>query len=240
MTGSPVLEQRPALDIDYHQWLASGLQHAEELLLTSHQIEGGPVEALATFHVAHLHGLADSRPRFLVRRPEISRAGAANHRHDDIGLESRLPCLLEIARRRIAHGTSPGVCHLGSGNLPKDAVEHGAHPTLGLGSRVVAQHIINVMRVRSHHRQPQVTAERQQIAVVLEQRDALASRLPGQRHMVGGAHLPGSCLGVDIGMVEKAHLELHCENAPHRLVDDLDAYLTFLHRVDKLREGIGT
>ena len=111
---------------------------------------------------------------------------------------------------------APGVADLDAiAELGADAFEHG--DGVAAGRAVVALRIVVVVGVGADHRDGlQVLAQRQRVAIVLQQHQAFARSLQRDGAMSGRVHQPQRGVGAaDVGAVEQAEQELDPQDLAH-------------------------
>ena len=171
--------------------------------------------------------------RILVGCLEIPCRRATHHGNHHIGLHGRFDCRGNVAVQRVAHGTTLGISAVGFADHRLDSVVNGNHLAIGLRGSVVAQHIIDIIGIRSDNGNFHVLAQRQ-CAIILEQGDGLQRCLLCRGNSGRGMDFLLCCFGIDVGIFKQSHLEFQPQHPLHGSVDSLFAHFTTSHGLDEL------
>ncbi len=190
----------------------------------------------------------------MLGRPGLARGllVAADGEHDHVGAPGHLDRLRDLLAicAGIARGDlvlSPGAV---DGDLAAFAVEHFhalAEPGLNAFQHgdVAFRHAAipaqqTAVGIGADHRDglDTVRIQGQQIALVLQQRDALVRRLQGELRVRLGTHHALRLGGVHIGVVEQAHLKFPEKHRRHKFVELAFLKHAFAHQFDQVQVAI--
>ena len=170
--GGPADGERPPVD-EHHDGGRPGLLHRfDQFLLPAGQVQAGHIVALAVA------------------------LGVLAHHHDgQLGLGRRRPGRLDFVQPALSRIDAFDVGDLGvRAHLALDSFEHRDDMLEHVAGKIVAQLRGRIVGIGADHRDRfrELTLERKQFALVLQQHDALARRLRASSRWASSERAPGS------------------------------------------------